>query len=144
MKTRFLLSIAASLLLISCASSKFQAFEGSVPTEQLCTLSIDPVENGSVTIATVNGVAANTTEALFKGATENQVALTFKNKDGELTQTLSFTAPEGKNCKASATTEERNYKMGSAELRTYAVLWIECAGSISAGSDHSDNMEQVQ
>lgn len=134
----------SAVLLTSCASGAFKAFEGSVPPDQICTLSIDPVENGKVTIAAVNGVTANATEALLQGESENQVALTFTDQNGSVTQTVPFTAPAGASCKASATTEERNFKMGSAETRAFVTLWIECGGAVVAGSDNSDNMEMVK
>lgn len=144
MKTALFASICTSLLLLSCAAGKFQAYEGSLSEDQICSLSIFPPEEGSVQISSINGVEVNGSEALLKGGTENQIALTFKNKNGALTQTVTLNAPAGASCKASATTEERNFKMGSAETRTFAALWIECQGAIAAGSDHSDDMEQVQ
>ena len=110
----------------------------------ICSLSIFPPEEGSVQISSINGVEVNGSEALLKGGTEYHIALTFNNKNGTLTQTVTLNAPAGASCKASATTEERNVKMGSAETRTFAALWIECQGAIAAGSDHSDDMEQVQ
>lgn len=144
MKISPLFPLATVLLLASCAAGQFKAFEGNLPAEQLCTLSIDPVENGKVVIGAVNGVEANAVEALLKAGVENEVTLSFANKDGAVSQTVRFNPPGGVGCKASATTEDRNFKMGSAEKRAFVTLWIECGGSVVAGSDHSDNMEMVK
>ena len=145
MKPVTVLAVAAvSLALAACAgSSKFQAFEGSLPPEQVTTLTVQAPVSGNVSVAAVNDKAANASEVLLKGGEEAQVTLVYTNETGTVSKTLAFKGPEGASCVASATTEERNYKAGSAELKTFVTFWIECGGQVAAGSDSPDDMEMV-
>ena len=138
------LALLASAALVACAGSgKFQAFEGSLPPEQVTTLAVQAPVSGTVAVAAVNDKAANASEVLLKSGEEAQVTLVYTGESGTLSKTLAFKGPEGASCVASATTEERNYKAGSAELKTFVAFWIECGGQVAAGSDNPDDMEMV-
>lgn len=137
------LALIAAAALAACAGAKFQAFEGSLPAEEVTTLTVGAPQSGSIVIESVDGKAANASEALLKGGEEAQVALKYTCDGGTISKTLAFAGPKGASCVASATTEERNYKAGSAELKTFVTFWIECGGQVAAGSDNPDDMEMV-